>query len=148
MTEFAFNLAFPLAVPFWALMIVAPTWRWTQRIAGSPLIVLVPLVAYVIAVAPILPEFAAEMVNPSFDGVRDILGSANGTALAWAHLIAFDLFVGRWMYLDSRERRMPALLMAPVLILTILLSPFGLITYLALRTRWHPTLIPTVGRPH
>jgi hypothetical protein len=138
MTELAFNLAFPLAAPFWALMIVAPGWRWTRRIAGSPLIVLAPLVAYLFAVVPILPEFAAEMVNPSFDGVREILGSADGTALAWAHLIAFDLFVGRWMYLDSRERRIPALLMAPVLVLTILLSPFGLIAYLGLRTRWSP----------
>jgi len=138
MTELAFNLAFPLAVPFWALMIVAPHWRWTHRIVGSPLIVLAPLVAYLFAVIPILPEFAAEMVSPDFDGVRDIVGSADGTALVWAHLIAFDLFVGRWMFLDSRERGIPVLLMAPVLVLTILLSPFGLMTYLALRTRWRP----------
>ncbi|GAA1040391.1 ABA4-like family protein [Virgisporangium ochraceum] len=136
MTELAFTLAFPLAAPFWALMIVAPGWRWTRRICGSPLIVLAPLVAYAFAVAPILPEFAAEMVNPDLDGVRDLVGTADGTALVWAHLIAFDLFVGRWMYLDSRERRIPPLLMAPVLVLTILLSPFGLVAYLALRTRW------------
>jgi hypothetical protein len=135
-TELAVNLAFPLAVPFWALMIVAPHWRWTRVIAGSPLIVLAPLVAYLFAVVPILPEFAAEMVNPSFDGVREIVGTADGTAVVWAHLIAFDLFVGRWMYLDSRERGIPALVMAPVLVLAILLSPFGLVTYLALRTRW------------
>lgn len=136
MTEAAFTLAFPLAAPFWALMIVAPGWRWTRRIVGSPLIVLAPLVAYLFAVVPILPEFAAEMLSPSFDGVREIVGSADGTALVWAHLIAFDLFVGRWMYLDSRERGVPALLMAPVLVLTILLSPFGLVAYLALRARW------------
>lgn len=138
MTEFVFNLAFPLAVPFWFLMILLPGWRWTRRIVGSPLIVLVPLIAYAFAVIPILPEFAAEMVSPSFDGVREIVGSADGTAVVWAHLIAFDLFVGRWMYLDSRERGVPALVMAPVLVLTILLSPFGLTAYLALRTGWRP----------
>lgn len=136
MTELAFNLTFPLAVPFWALMIVAPHWRWTRTIAGSPLIVLAPLVPYLFAVIPIFPEFAAEMVNPSFDGVREIVSTADGTALVWAHLIAYDLFVGRWMYLDSRERGIPALVMAPVLVLTIVLSPFGLVTYLALRIRW------------
>jgi hypothetical protein len=136
MTELAFNLTFPLAVPFWALMILAPHWRWTRTIAGSPLIVLAPLVPYLFAVIPIFPEFAAEMVNPSFDGVREIVSTADGTALVWAHLIAYDLFVGRWMYLDSRERGIPALVMAPVLVLTIVLSPFGLVTYLALRTRW------------
>jgi hypothetical protein len=136
MTELAFNLTFPLAVPFWALMILAPHWRWTRTIAGSPLIVLAPLVPYLFAVIPIFPEFAAEMLNPSFDGVREIVSTADGTALVWAHLIAYDLFVGRWMYLDSRERGIPALVMAPVLVLTIVLSPFGLVTYLALRTRW------------
>ncbi|GAA0940744.1 ABA4-like family protein [Virgisporangium aurantiacum] len=136
MTELAFNLAFPLAVPFWALMIVAPHWRWTRTIVSSPLIVLAPLVAYLFAVIPIFPEFAAEMVNPSFDGVREIVSTADGTALVWAHLTAFDLFVGRWMYLDSRERGIPALVMAPLLVLTILLAPFGLTIYLALRTRW------------
>jgi hypothetical protein len=137
-TELAFTLAFPLAVPFWALMILAPRWRWTHRIIGSPLIVLAPLVAYLFAVVPILPEFAAEMVDPDLAGVREVVSSADGTATVWAHLIAFDLFVGRWMYLDSRERRIPALWMAPVLVLTILLSPFGLMAYLALRTRWRP----------
>jgi hypothetical protein len=138
MTELAFDLAFPLAVPFWTLMILLPRWHWTRRICGSPLIVLVPLVAYLFAAVPILPELAAEMVNPSFDGVRELVGSADGTAVVWAHLVAFDLFVGRWMYLDSRERRVPALLVAPVLVLTILLAPFGLTAYLALRTRWRP----------
>ena len=38
------------------------------------------------------------------------------------------------MYLDSRERRIHPLPMAPVLVLTILLSPFGLVSYLVLRT--------------
>ena len=138
MTEFAFNLAFPAAVPFWALMIVLPAWRWTHRIVGSPLIVLAPLVAYLLAIAPILPEVAAEMVNPDLAGVRDLLATADGTATVWAHLIAFDLFIGRWMYLDSRERGVHPLVMAPVLVLTILLAPFGLVAYLALRNGWKP----------
>jgi hypothetical protein len=132
-TERLFDLAFPLAVPFWLLMIVVPGWSRTRRIIGSPLIVLAPLTAYFAAVAPILPEFAAEMVSPGLDGIRALLGTADGTATAWAHLIAFDLFVGRWMYLDSRERRVHPLVMAPVLVLTILLSPFGLVAYLAIR---------------
>ena len=136
MTELAFNLAFPLAVPFWALMIVAPGWHWTRTIAGSPLIVLAPLAAYLFAVVPILPEFAAEMVSPSFTGVREIVSTADGTALVWAHLIAFDLFVGRWSWLEARTRGVPAWVMAPVLLLTILLGPLGLLAYLALRPRW------------
>lgn len=133
MTEKLFNLAFPAAFPFWALMILVPGWSWTRRIISSPLIVLVPLAVYFATVATILPEFAAEMLSPDLGGVQALLGTPEGTATVWAHLIAFDLFIGRWMYLDSRERGIHGLIMAPILVLTILLSPFGLTVYLALR---------------
>lgn len=132
--ELAYELAFPLAVPFWALMILLPRWRWTRRVVGSPWIVAVPLVAYVGALLPQFGTFAAAVSSPSYDGVRELFGTPLGAAAIWAHLIAFDLFVGRWMYLDSLERRLHPVLMAPVLVFTILLSPLGLLTYLAVRT--------------
>jgi hypothetical protein len=138
MTEVLFTLAFPVAAPFWALMILAPTWSWTRRVISSPLIVLAPLAVYFAAVVPILADFAAEMVSPDLAGVRDLLATADGTTLVWAHLIAFDLFIGRWMYLDARERGVHPLIMAPILVLTILLSPFGLVTYLAVRSTRQP----------
>jgi hypothetical protein len=128
-----FDLVFTVAVPFWALMILLPAWPVTRRIIGSPLIVLPALAVYLLAIAPILPEFAAEMTQPDLDGVRALLSTADGTTAVWAHLIAFDLFIGRWIYLDSRERGIHALLVSPILVLTILLSPFGLLAYLAVR---------------
>jgi len=133
-----FDLAFPLATPFWALMILLPRWRWTVRIIGSPLIVLPVVAVYFAAVAPILPEFAAEMVNPDLAGVRDLLATDAGTAVVWAQVLAFDLFIGRWMFLDSRDRRIHPLVMSPLLVLTILLSPFALVIYLAIRTLRKP----------
>ncbi|GAB3422620.1 ABA4-like family protein [Flindersiella endophytica] len=133
MTQLLFDLTFYVAAPFWALMILAPRWSWTRRIIGSPLIVLPPLAIYFVQIAPILGQFALAMLRPSLDGVHDILGSVDGSAAIWAHLIAFDLFVGRWMYFDSREKGLHGLLMAPVLVLTILLSPFGLVAYLLIR---------------
>ena len=128
-----FDLAFPVAAPFWILMIFVPGWRWTRRIAGSPFIVVPSLLVYFAAVAPILPSFAAEMLSPDRDGVRELVGSVDGTTLVWAHLIAFDLFIGAWMYRDSRERGIHPLVMGPILVLTILLSPFGLTAYLLVR---------------
>jgi ABA DEFICIENT 4-like len=113
--------------------ILAPGWSWSKRIIGSPLIVLAPLTVYFAVVARIFPQFAAEMLNPDLAGVQAVVATPTGTALVWAHLIAFDLFIGRWMYLDSRERRVHGLVMAPILVLTILLSPFGLVLYLLIR---------------
>jgi len=140
-----FALAFPLTVPFWALMILLPTWRWTTRIIASPLIVLPVLVAYFAAVAPILPDFAAEMLNPDLAGVRDLLATDAGTSAVWAQVLAWDLFIGRWMYLDSRKRNIHPLIISPLLVLTILLSPFALVLYFGLRSFWKPPAAPLGG---
>ena len=65
--------------------------------------------------------------------LQDLLGTPAGAAAAWAHFIAFDLFVGRWMYRDSRARGINGWLMGPVLLFTILLAPLGLLGYFGLR---------------
>ncbi|MBG0560268.1 ABA4-like family protein [Actinoplanes aureus] len=136
MTEILFNLTFLLAAPFWALIILLPGWSWTTRVVSSPLIVLPIVVIYALLVIPAFGEVFPAVVNPTLGGIRELLGTADGAAAGWAHMIAFDLFVGRWSYLDSRERGVPALLMAPILLLTILLGPLGLAAYLAVRPRW------------
>ena len=128
-----FQLAFLVVVPFWALMILAPGWRWSERIAGSVYIVLPALVVWAFAIAPVLPDFAAEMLNPDLAGVRTLFAGDDVVAAVWAQVLAWDLFVGRWVYLDSRERRIHPLIMAPVLVLTILLSPIALPLYFAIR---------------
>ncbi|MFC7548999.1 ABA4-like family protein [Plantactinospora sp. GCM10030261] len=148
MTGTLFALTFVVAAPFWALMILLPSWSWTRRIIGSPLIVLPPVLIYALLVIPAMGDVLPAVASPTLDGVRDLLGTPDGTAAAWAHMIAFDLFVGRWAWLDSRDRGVPALVMAPVLVLTILLGPLGLAAYLAVRTRWHqPAAAPTAAVP-
>ena len=142
MTGVLFSLTFAVAAPFWALMILLPHWSWTRRIIGSPLIVVPPLLIYAVLVLGSLTEVLSAVASPTLDGVRDLLGTADGAAAGWAHMIAFDLFVGRWAYLDSRERGIPALVMAPVLLLTILLGPIGLLVYLLVRLRWPIPVTP------
>jgi len=34
-----FSVSSLVVMPFWLLMLVAPRWRWTARIVGSPAIV-------------------------------------------------------------------------------------------------------------
>ena len=133
MTGVLFSLTFAVAAPFWALMILLPRWSWTARIIGSPLIVVPPVLIYAIVVLGSLGDVLPAVVSPTLGGVRELLGTADGAAAGWAHMIAFDLFVGRWMYLDARERGLSPLVMAPVLLLTILLGPLGLLAYLLVR---------------
>ncbi|MEE3921817.1 ABA4-like family protein [Micromonospora sp. BRA006-A] len=100
MSTALFSLTFALAAPFWALMVLAPRWSWTGRIVGSPLIVVPVLLVYAALVLPALGTVLPVVTAPTLDGLRDLLGTADGAAAAWAHMIAFDLFVGRWIWQD------------------------------------------------
>ncbi|WP_109530873.1 ABA4-like family protein [Nocardia aurea] len=132
-TETLFDLSFYLAFPFWALMILAPTWSVSRRVAASPLIVLPSLAVNLVLMLPLIADFWPVVTSPSLAGLRALVGSPPALAALWAQIIAWDLFLGRWIYLDSRERGVHPLLMAPVMVLTILLSPIGLPVYLLLR---------------
>ncbi|MEU5532671.1 ABA4-like family protein [Streptomyces sp. NPDC020362] len=133
MTGFLFALSFWLAAPVWLLMIFAPGWGPTARIARSPWTVVPILLVYLGLVVPVFPELWTAVSSPDLDTFRDLTALANGAGAVWAQVIAWDLLIGQWMYLEGRRLGLPALLMGPLLILTVLLSPFGLLTFLVLR---------------
>lgn len=133
MTATLFDLTFLLIAPFWALMILAPKWSWTQKIAESHLIVLPPVTIYVVLMIPVLPELLPLVTRPELAKLAEFMSTDTGAALVWAHMIAWDLFVGRWMYLEGRRLDVHPLVMAPVLMITILLAPVGLPLFLIVR---------------
>ncbi|WP_329122596.1 ABA4-like family protein [Streptomyces sp. NBC_01353] len=138
MTGFLFELSFFLASPVWLLMIFAPGWRGTERLAASPLTVVPILAVYLALALPVLPELWAAVSSPDLDTFRDLTALANGAGAIWAQVIAWDLLLGQWMYREARRLGLSPLLMGPLMILTILLSPFGLLLFLALRAGKKP----------
>ncbi|HJZ47030.1 MAG TPA: ABA4-like family protein [Roseiflexaceae bacterium] len=128
-----FSLSSLLVMPFWLLMIALPHWRWTRRVMQSPLVSAAPALLYLALALPRFGELFAAVTNPTLPGIAAVLGTPVGATLAWAHFLAFDLFVGRWAYLDSRERGVSAWIMAPVLFFTLMLGPIGFLSYLAVR---------------
>jgi hypothetical protein len=128
-----FELSSLLVAPFWLLMILAPRWRVTERIQRSLVGVLAPTALYAVLVLPRLPELLPVVARPELGAVAALLGTPAGTTIAWAHFLAFDLFVGRFIYLDARARGLSAWLVSPLLVLTLLLGPLGLLTYLVVR---------------
>lgn len=129
-----FRLSSFLALPFWALMIMLPRWRWTMRIMRSPLVSGAPAALYAALVLPRLGEIWPAVSRPTPSGLATLLGSPVGATIAWVHFLAFDLFVGRWIYLDSQERRVSVWLVAAVLFLTLMLGPVGFLFYLTVRS--------------
>jgi hypothetical protein len=120
-------------LPFWGLMIFAPHWAWTKRIMHS---------LWPVAVLPVIYAvlLISQVINPSglpldfsLTGIAALLGTPAGAAVGWAHFLAFDLFVGRWVYLDGRERGMAVWIVSPILFFVLMAGPFGLLLYLIAR---------------
>jgi hypothetical protein len=129
-----FQLTNLVVLPFWLLAIAAPGWSWTLRIFRSPWIALPPALIYAGLIVPRLPEVLALLLGPlELPQIAAGLGTEEGATAVWAHLVTFDLFVGRWIYLDARERRIGAWLSSPLLAMVLLVGPLGWLAYLGLR---------------
>ena len=97
-----FSLSSLLVMPLWGLMIFAPLWRVTKTIMQSPWVVAPAALLYAVLVLPNIATVFPAVSNPSLEGIRTLLSSESGATIAWVHFLAFDLFVGRWAYLESR----------------------------------------------
>jgi hypothetical protein len=133
--ELLFNVSNLFIMPFWLLMIFLPHWRWTQRIMRSLWPVAALAAVYAALLLPQAGSAANSLLNPTLAGIAGLLGTPGGAAAGWVHFLAFDLFVGRWAYLDSRQRRLSAWLVSPALFFTLMAGPLGLLLYLLARLR-------------
>jgi hypothetical protein len=136
--ELIFNLSNLVVMPFWLAMIFAPHWKVTRATLQSWWVIVPPALIYAALVLPALPALAGLASSPSLEMIAAGLGTPEGAATAWAHLVTFDLLAGRWIYLDSREKQLSAWLVSPLLFLTLMLGPLGLLAYLILRSAAKP----------
>ena len=143
-----FSLSSLLVMPFWFLMAFLPRWRWTQRIINSPLVVAPAALLYVILILPQTGSILAGLVNPTLPGVMALLATPAGATVAWVHFLAFDLFVGRWVYLDSQQKNISPWVMAPALFLVLMIGPAGYLAYMGLRGLWQQRTGGNIVRPH
>jgi hypothetical protein len=123
-----FSLSSLLVMPFWALMILLP-----ERLIRSPWIAAPAALLYVALVVPQLGGVLGAVANPDLAGIAALFASEAAVTVAWVHFLAFDLFVGRWVYLDARERRIHPLVSGPVLLLVLMLGPLGFVVHLLVR---------------
>ncbi|MFD1048614.1 ABA4-like family protein, partial [Kibdelosporangium lantanae] len=88
---------------------------------------------YLVIAVPRLVDLFPLVTSPTLTGLQSAMAEGGAATLVWVHIIAFDLFVGRWMYLESRNREIHPLVMAPVLVVTILFAPIGFLVFLGVR---------------
>ena len=134
--ELIFSLANGLALIAWLSLAASPhDARWAPRVrllAGR----VVPLVFAVVYVA----LFAAHgMGDGGFDSIAAVqrLMAVPGVLTAgWLHYLAFDLFVGTWIAERAGTMGVPHLLVLPLLALTFMFGPAGLLAFAVLRWAW------------
>lgn len=128
-----FQLSNLLVIPWWLMMIIAPKWSFTRRIVNSSLIFLPITVLYSVLVLPSLLTLLPDLANPQLTVISDMLGTPTGATVAWIHFLAFDLFVGRWIYQDSTNLHIHPVLQRVCLVCTFMAGPFGWLCYIIIR---------------
>jgi hypothetical protein len=117
-------------MPFWLLMVLLPTWRWTRRLIASPWIAAPAALLYAILIIPMMASALPALMNPELANIATLLGTPAGATAGWIHFLAFDLFVGRWVYLDGRSLGLSAWLVSPILLVVLMFGPLGFLLYL------------------
>lgn len=125
------------SLPVWLAMILAPRSRVTRRLVGfvQPLQIALGLSYDALLTAGVVGRRELlDFRDP--DAVRAALGNQDVFLAGWAHYIAFDVFVGRWIWEDAltagRDRGWRTRL---ALLLTWMAGPAGLSMYLLGRGR-------------
>jgi Domain of unknown function (DUF4281) len=115
-------------LPFWALMIVLPKWEITRKVISSPLpfITLAGLYIYLLIVA-VNPESAQALANPKLADIARFFADEGAAAVGWVHFLVMDLFVGRYIYLEGRDK---GIITIHSLILCLFFGPIGLLSHL------------------
>lgn len=66
-------------------------------------------------------------------GVMALFDSKGGAVIGWTHYLAFDLFIGLWIARDADAKGFGRLVQIPILFLTLMFGPVGLIAWLIVR---------------
>ncbi len=125
-----------LALIAWGLLILLP--RHPALLSavlylGVGLLCLVYAGALGAVLSGVIPAGEGGADFTTIEGVRAIFASDVGVTIGWTHYLAFDLFVGLWIARDADAKIISRFIQAPILLLTFLAGPAGLILWLIVR---------------
>ena len=138
--DMIFGLANAWALLGWVVLACAPK---RERVvpfvffAGAVLLaclyagLIIPLMAGVISDGGPVGRPSADFTTLA--GVMALFDSPGGATIGWIHYLVFDLFVGIWIARNADAHKISRWLQAPILFLTLMAGPIGLLLYLLLR---------------
>lgn len=131
-----FSLVNVLALIAWIALIALPRWPALQAgvlYLGVALLCAIYSGGLIALLTGIVPAGEGGVDFTSIEGVRALFSSDAGLTIGWTHYLAFDLFVGLWIARDADAKFFSRWLQAPVLLVTFLAGPLGLLIWLLVR---------------
>lgn len=122
-----------LVLPVWLLLLVAPRWQWTVRVADTCVVPLLLAAVYAVLIVRSMLGEGSGFDFSSLEAIRGLFDDPYALVAGWIHYLAFDLFIGSWEVRDSQRLGLPHLLVLPCLVLTFVLGPVGMLAYFVLR---------------
>ena len=143
MSEKRLNLMFWLGtisiLPFWFLIIFFPRWSVTHQIMKSALPLVLPasvhtaFIVMLLRSRPDLKDDYSALFPLSSNKVITKMTERDMATVSWLHMLPGDLFIGRWIYLDSRKRNLNPWLVSLPLVVTCTSGSIGFVCYLLFR---------------
>ena len=121
----------------WLLLIFAPAWRFTRRLAESAVFPAYLALIYVVGVAAVFRDMGPGIMADfgTADGVLKLLRTEAVGLVAWIHILAFDQVVAHLIYRDNMKYRfVPLPIQSVLLFVTLMLGPLGFLSYWIIRT--------------
>ncbi|TIX51829.1 ABA4-like family protein [Alteraurantiacibacter aquimixticola] len=135
-----FGVANIWALASWAVLLLLPRGEITKALVfylGIGLLCLAYSVLFVLLVTGSVDNGALAGAGgagfTTIEGVRNIFMSDGGVTVGWIHYLALDLFAGMWIARDADAKGISRIVQAPVLLLTFIAGPFGLLIWLIIR---------------
>jgi Domain of unknown function (DUF4281) len=122
------NLA---VLPGWALLVIAPRWKWTRLLIAPVIVPLLLALVYLYLVGSFFGS--AHGSFGTLEGVMQLFSNPHVALAGWIHYLVFDLFIGSWEVRDSQAREISHFIVVPCLVLTFLFGPVGLLLYFIVR---------------
>ncbi len=122
-----FSAASTAAAVGWAMLIFLPRWPILVALLRYGLVGALCLLYAVLAFV-----YFFRVEGGGFGSIvelRKLFESDPVLLLGWVHYLAFDLFVGLWIAARADAAQVSRLLQAPILLLTFLFGPVGLVVF-------------------
>ena len=119
-------------IPFWLLLIFAPSHSLTSFFVQSIIAPLLLAIGYIYLSYNLYLEnniFDGFELYSGLDGLYSMFANESLLLIFWLHFLAISLFAGSWIVRDSKRYFVPKIITIPSLILTYFTGPLGILVY-------------------